>query len=118
MLTQILLFSILTFLIFSTEPMTLMAAEPADTQVLEITLADKGFQPHVFQADPDKPTTLKVTRSTSEKCTLSVLVKAKKIKRKLPLNKAVLINIGKLEPGELKFYCEKGMTASGLIYVK
>lgn len=112
------LFCILTFVSFFSISTSAVAAESADTQVLEMTLTDKGFQPHVLHADPDKPTTLKVTRSSSEKCTLSVDAKPKKIRRRLPLNKAVLIKIGKLEPGELKIDCEKRVAASGLIYVK
>ena len=111
----------LTFLIFVNLvcfTFTGYTADLSDTQILEVALEEKGFKPHLFHADPDKLTVLKVTRSTPETCTLALTVKEKKIKRKLPLHKAIMISIGKLDPGELKFQCEKGLASSGLIYVK
>lgn len=96
------------------------AADPVqkEPQIIEVSVNERGFFPDIIQADPGKPVILKVTRKTKDTCATTIEIPSQKIKRKLPLNKLVTINVGSLERGEVKFGCVKNMATGGIIYVK
>src|SRR5438128_2666411 len=90
----------------------------AHTQMVEISVTEKGFEPSSIDVKPGHPVQLNITRKTDSTCSTSIQIPAKKIKRELPLNKTVSIDLGKLEKGEIKFGCGMNMMDSGKIYVK
>lgn len=86
-------------------------------QVLSISITEKGFEPTSFDVPPGTIVTLKVTRKTDATCATQIKIPAKKVKKDLPLNQAVSIDLGKLEKGEIRFACGMDML-SGRILVK
>lgn len=86
-------------------------------QVLNISVTEKGFEPTSFDVSPGTSVTLKVTRKTDATCATQIKIPAKKLKKDLPLNQTVSIELGKLDKGEIRFACGMDML-SGHILVK
>ena len=113
----LMIFSISAFSKTPLGPKKSAVAKPNE-QIIELSITDLGYQPSIVNADPDKLIVLKVTRKTKALCVKSLKVSGQHIHRKLPLNKPVLIRLGKVEPGEIKLGCLPELKESGLIYVK
>ena len=96
--------------------LNLMAGEKP--LVVNLSVTEKGFEPNEINVAPNKPVTLMVTRKTDDTCATEIQVPSLKIKKKLALNKAVKIDLGRLEKGEIRFGCGMNMMESGKIYVK
>jgi plastocyanin domain-containing protein len=86
-------------------------------QVIDLQVTEKGFEPSSIDVKPGVPVTLKVTRKTDSTCATKIQIQSKSIKRDLPLNTEVKINLGKLEKGEIRFACGMDMI-TGKIIVK
>lgn len=94
------------------------AAEKAQTtQIVEIQVTEEGFVPNEIEVTSDTPVTLNVTRTTDNTCATEVKIKSKKIRKELPLNQKVTIDLGKLKKGNLEFACGMDML-KGAIKVK
>lgn len=89
----------------------------ATKQVVELTVTEKGFEPSAVNVKPQVPVTLKITRKTASTCATQIQIPAKKIKKELPLEKTVTVDLGKLAKGEIRFACGMDMV-TGLIIVK
>ena len=92
----------------------------AKDQALEVKLSvtANGFEPNKIDVPPQKPVTLQVTRTTDDTCATEIQIPSLKLRKKLPLNKTVSIDLGRLEKGEIRFGCGMNMMDSGMIYVK
>ncbi len=108
------LVTIATALLFLSSPPA-MAKEKSQTVTVSVT--ENGFEPSSLDVKPGIPVVLKVTRKTDATCATEIKVPSKKIKKALPLNKEVALNLGKLEKGEIKFTCGMDMV-SGNIHVE
>ena len=86
-------------------------------QVIEIQVTEKGFVPNKINVKPGVPVTLNITRKTDLTCATAIQIPAKKIKRDLPLNQLVVIELGILEKGEIRFACGMDME-TGIINVR
>lgn len=86
--------------------------------VIDLTVTEKGFEPNKIDVKPDTSVKLNITRKTDNTCSTSIHIPDKKIKKDLPLNKTVSIDLGKLAKGEIRFGCGMNMMDSGMIYVK
>lgn len=86
--------------------------------LVEITVTEKGFEPSSINVEAGKPITLSVTRKTDDTCSKEIQIPTKKIKKDLPLNETVKIDIGSLKKGEIRFGCGMNMMDSGKIYVE
>lgn len=86
-------------------------------QVIDLAVTEKGFVPSSITVKPGTNVELRVTRKTDSTCATEIQVPSKKIKKDLPLNKSVSIEIGKLEKGEISFGCGMNMV-TGVIFVK
>jgi len=95
----------------------LSATAFASTETINVAVTEKGFEPSVIKVDSKKETILSVTRKTDSTCAKEIVFVSKKIKRDLPLNTVVAINLGKLPKGEVKFSCGMDMV-SGVINVQ
>lgn len=94
-----------------------MAKTPSQTIKVEVTEA--GFVPNSISVAPGTDVILEVTRKTNETCSKDIQVPSKKVgKTDLPLGKPVLIALGKLNQGEIKFGCGMNMMDSGRIHVR
>ena len=77
--------------------------------MIEITATEKGFEPSEINVSAETPVILKVTRKTDDTCATDIQVKDKKIKKDLPLNKTVSIDLGLLKKGDTTFACGMNM---------
>jgi len=84
-------------------------------QVVELQVTEKGFEPSSVDVQPGVPVVLKVTRKTDSTCATQIKIQSKNIKKDLPLNKPVMIALGKLDKGEIRFACGMDMVSGHLI---
>ncbi len=93
------------------------ADDAKNTQVIDLQVNEKGFEPQQIDVKPGTAVTLKITRKTDSTCAAAIKIPSKKIKRDLPLNETVSIDLGKLEKGEIRFTCGMNMM-TGMINVQ
>lgn len=84
---------------------------------VEVQVTENGFEPDKIEIKSDTRVVLKVTRKTDNTCATEVQLKEKKIKKSLPLNETVSVDLGKLKKGEHKYSCGMDMHF-GLITAK
>ena len=109
--------NILAISILSLMTLTATATEINPTQVVLLSVTEKGFQPDKISVKPGTHVILKVTRKTDLTCATQIKISEKKIKQDLPLNKEVSVDVGTLEKGKIKFSCGMDMI-SGFITVE
>lgn len=94
-------------------------ASPTEAPVnVTISVTENGFEPNAINVESGKKIVLKITRKTDNTCSTEIEIPDKKIKKDLPLNKTVTIDIGVLKKGEIRFGCGMNMMDSGKIYIK
>lgn len=91
------------------------AAEPTTSQVVNLSVTEKGFEPSSVNVKPGDLVTLQVTRKTDSTCATQIKIPSRKIKKDLPLNKTVTIELGKLEKGEIRFSCGMNMVTGQIL---
>lgn len=97
-------------------PFTGYAAEKNAGKPVEVRITKKGFEPGSVTVGSDAPVTLKVTRETDQTCAKSITVPKLNIKKDLPLNEPVLVEVGKLKKGqELAFACGMNMMTGVIV---
>ena len=101
--------------VFLTMSISGLAAEKTEKQIVNLSVTEKGFEPSSVDVKPGVAVVLKVTRKTDTTCATQVQIPSKKIKKDLPLNKEVSIEIGKLEKGEIRFACGMNMMEGKII---
>lgn len=89
-----------------------------NSTLVEISVTEKGFEPSSINVQAGKPITLAVTRKTDDTCSKEIQIPIKKIKKDLPLNETVKIDIGSLKKGKIRFGCGMNMMDSGKIYAE
>ena len=94
------------------------AADKTASQTVDLSVTEKGFEPNTIDVKPGTNVILKVTRKTDSTCAKEIQIPSIKIKKELPLNKTVSIEVGKLEKGEIRFGCGMNMMEGGKIFVK
>ena len=109
--------NILAISILSLMTLTATATEINPSQVIQLSVTEKGFQPDKISVKPGTHVILKVTRKTDLTCATQIKISEKKIKQDLPLNKEVSVDVGTLEKGKIKFSCGMDMI-SGFITVE
>ncbi len=92
-------------------------ADKASVGIVNLIVTEKGFQPNMVDVAAGKSVTLKITRKTDSTCATQINIPSKKIKKDLPLNKEVSVELGKLDKGEIRFACGMDMI-TGIINVK
>ena len=88
------------------------------TQDFKLSVTENGFEPSSLKVKAAIPTVLKITRKTDATCATEIIIPAKNIKMPLPLNKEVVVNIGNLEKGEIKFGCAMSMMVGAVMIVE
>lgn len=87
-------------------------------QIVNLEVTEKGFEPNSVNVKPNTPVVLNVTRKTDSTCATQIQIPSKKLKKELPLNKTISINVGKLEKGEIRFGCGMNMMEGGKIFIR
>jgi plastocyanin domain-containing protein len=90
----------------------------AADQVFNLSVTEKGFEPNSLKVKTTSPVVLKVTRKTDSTCATQLVIPSKNIKVDLPLNKEVLIKVGTLSKGEVKFGCAMEMMIGAVMNVE
>lgn len=103
--------------VMSLAPVMAVAAASAKAQVVELTVTERGFEPNSVNVKPGDSVTLKITRKTDATCATTINIPAKKIKKDLPLNQTVMVDLGVLTKGEIRFACGMDMI-SGVLSIK
>jgi plastocyanin domain-containing protein len=94
------------------------AIEKNKNQIVNLEITEEGFQPKSLDVQPNLPTVLKIIRKTDSTCAKQIQIPSKNIKKDLPLNQMISINIGKLKKGEIRFGCGMKMMDAGMIHVR
>jgi len=82
---------------------------PTSPQSLRVNFTEKGFQPSSFPVRLNVPVQLTFVRQTDDLCATDVLIPEYNIKRDLPLNQPVVVELTPKKTGEIVFVC--GMMA-------
>ena len=99
-----------------TSPVIVKGSEKSQTITVDVT--EDGFVPSMIDVKPDINITLTVTRKTESTCSTEILVPSKNIKKTLPLNETITVDLGKLQIGEIRFGCGMNLMDSGKIIVR
>lgn len=94
------------------------AGNKVKEQVVNIEVTENGFRPKSLDVTANTPIVLNIIRKTDATCAKEIQIPTEKIKKDLPLNKAVSIKISKLKKGEIRFGCGLNMMESGIIHAK
>ena len=84
-------------------------------QRITIKVTSKGFEPAIGRARAGSPIILVVTRTTDRTCATELVIRDRKIRRSLPLNRAVEIRLALEKPGRLRIACGMDMVSGTLI---
>lgn len=89
------------------------AKEAVKTVTMQVT--ENGFEPNEIKVKAGTPVILKITRKTDSTCATQIQVKEKKIKKNLPLNKEVSVDLGTLAKGDIRFACGMDMISGHVV---
>ncbi len=89
------------------------AKEP--TQEVQLKVTATGFEPSEIKVKPETHLVLKVTRTSDETCATQIKVTEPKIKKDLPLDKEVTVDLGTLKKGRVKFACGMDMMSGHIV---
>jgi plastocyanin domain-containing protein len=92
-----------------------IAATAMEDQIIDLSVTEQGFEPKQIDVKPGTSVVLNVKRKTDSTCATAIQIPSKKIKRDLPLNKPVIIALGKLAKGEIRFACGMDMIGGSII---
>lgn len=68
-----------------------------DIQKVTISVTENGFEPAEIKVKAGSHVILQVTRTTDATCSTAIQIKEKKIKKDLPLNQEVSVDLGTLK---------------------
>jgi plastocyanin domain-containing protein len=90
------------------------AAEQTQVKTVEIVV-DGSYKPDRIEAREGERLRLKFVRKDYSGCTREVVFPSLNIRRTLPTNKAVLIELPALAPGEIEFRCGMNMVRGTIV---
>jgi plastocyanin domain-containing protein len=84
-------------------------------QEVHLTVTDAGFEPAEVTIAKDRPIVLTVTRKTDQTCAREIVFKDLDLKRDLPLNQEVRIELPARPAGTLNYACGMDMIKGSLV---
>jgi plastocyanin domain-containing protein len=94
------------------------AAKPPLANKVTMSVTEKGFEPADLRVKQGEPVELTITRKTDDTCATEIVIDEYKVKTKLPLNEAVVVNFTPSKSGVLKYGCAMQKMIGGKIYVE
>ncbi|HEY3500769.1 MAG TPA: cupredoxin domain-containing protein [Polyangiaceae bacterium] len=82
---------------------------------VRVTVDAVGYHPEETRAAAGKPVRLVVTRTTDEGCGQELVIPSLKLKRDLPLNQPVAVDLTMPASGKLAFTCGMDMMKGALV---
>lgn len=98
--------------------LTFGAAHAAGKEVKEeikVQVTENGFEPSQIKAKAGAHVVMKVIRTTDNTCATAIQFKEKKIKKDLPLNKEISVDLGTLKKGDITFACGMDMLSGHIV---
>jgi plastocyanin domain-containing protein len=90
-------------------------AAAATEEKVKVQVTENGFEPSEIKVKAGSHVILQVTRTTDATCATAIQVKEKKIKKDLPLNKEVSVDLGTVKKGDVTFACGMDMISAHVI---
>jgi plastocyanin domain-containing protein len=84
-------------------------------QRVKIRVTSRGFEPATIRLKAGIPIVLVVTRTTDRTCATELVIQERRIRRALPLKRAVEIRLGPEKAGRLRFACGMDMVSGTLV---
>lgn len=97
-------------LVFSTS-----AFSKEKTQKITVTVTENGFEPNEIKVKDKSHVILQITRKTETTCATNIMLKDLNIKKELPLNQQVEVDLGVLKKGDISFACGMNMITGHII---
>ena len=91
------------------------APAPGGAKELHVKVDAIGYHPDELHAPAGKPVRLIVTRTTDEGCGQELVVPSLKLKRDLPLNQPVTLDLTMPSSGKLAFTCGMDMMRGAIV---
>jgi plastocyanin domain-containing protein len=82
---------------------------------VHIKVTDTGFEPEKITVKKDTPVHLAFLRTSDKTCATEVLIPDQKIKKDLPLNKEVTVDLTFKKDGEVTFMCGQKMMKGTIV---
>jgi plastocyanin domain-containing protein len=92
----------------------LAAAKPAP-RVITVKVTAGDFQPSVVKVAKGESVRLKFIRIADPSCGTSVAIPSLKVKKELPLNQPVFVDVKADKNGEIAFTCGMGMMEGQIV---
>lgn len=86
-----------------------------EAQVIKLSVTSSGFVPAQVKVKAGRPVKLVITRKTDRTCATEVVIKDYRIRKALPLNRAVEIVFTPTKPGTIRYACAMDMIAGSLV---
>jgi plastocyanin domain-containing protein len=86
-----------------------------DANTIEVKVTDTGFEPEKITVKKDTPVHLTFLRTSDKTCATEVLIPDQKIKKELPLNKPVRVDLTFKKDGEVPFMCGQQMLKGTIV---
>ncbi len=84
-------------------------AEAPAGRVVDVKVTDKGFEPAQIEAKTGETVSLRFTRETPSECLKAMAIPSLNIKKDLPVNQPVVVNVKADKEGKIVFQCWMAM---------
>jgi plastocyanin domain-containing protein len=109
-------FLVFSLLVFAACDKKSDAAPVADGRpTIKVSVGAAGYDPSEAKAKAGKPVRLEFTRTTDEGCGQQLVFPTLDIKKDLPLNKPVAVDVTMPESGKLAFTCGMDMYRGAIV---
>ncbi len=98
--------------------LAMVVVSVGNAKVYEMKVTGRGFEPSSIEVTKGESVQLLVTRTEKKTCATEIQFPDLKIKKDLPLNKVVKLDLGKVEGETVSFGCGMDMMMGGVITVK
>ena len=103
-----------TLLILTSVAPRVLAQDAPKPKRVAIEITEKGFEPETLTVEKGKPMELAFSRKTDKTCATEIAIPSMKLKKALPLNKAVVVEITP-EKDDITFQCGMNMLKGKLV---
>ena len=93
------------------------ATETKVVKTVEIAVTENGFEPANATVKKGEPVKIIITRKTDDTCAKEIVLADFKVRKALPLNKPVTVEIVPTKEGEIRYACGMDMV-SGVLTVQ